>query len=75
MNNHKSIKNHKYTLDESLQALLELDGKSDQSDLLGPQLKYQSNDCIQVQLAFVPDSLPQKQLDDLSNSCLSFRSC
>ena len=28
-NNHKSMKNHKYTLDEYLQALLELDGKSD----------------------------------------------
>ena len=62
--NNKNNKHYKYTLDETLQAVLEFDDESNYSDLLGPSLKYQSNDCNQLQLAFVPDPLQRKQLDD-----------
>ena len=62
-NNDKN-KYYKYTMDEALQAMLEFNDESNHSDLLGPSLKYQSNDCNQLQLVFVPDPLQQKQLDD-----------
>ena len=51
--NDKNNKHHKYTLVEALQAVLAFGDESDYSDLLGPSLKYQYNDCNQLQLVFV----------------------
>ena len=62
--NDKNNKHHKYTLDETLQVVLEFDDENEYSDLLVPSLKYQSNDCNQQQLVFVHNPLQQKQLDN-----------
>ena len=72
--NDKNNKHHKYTTVETLRAVLELNDESNYLDLLGRSLKYQSNNCNQLQLVFVPEPLQQKQRD-ASNSCLLFRLC
>ena len=56
-NDDKNNKHHKYTLVETLRAVLELNDESNYLDLLGPSLKYQSNNCNQVQHVFVPEPL------------------
>ena len=68
----KNNKHHKYTLDETVQPVLEFDDESDYSDLLGPSLKYQCNDCNQL-LFLTLFSRNSFTIHDVSNSCLLFR--
>ena len=76
--NDKHNKHHKYTLDEALTSSVEIQRWKWLLRFIWLELslKYQSNDCNQLQLVFVTDHLQQKKLDDtnVSNNYLLFRS-
>ena len=55
--NDKHNKHHKYALDEALQDVLDFNDEMITQVWLGLTLKYQANDCNQLQLVFVTDPL------------------